>query len=97
LVFYGGEYQNGAALSAAELQFSNKEENSLKQFISLIEMAMNMGLKGKKSTSSGIDESPEEHSDDTKIEKVEIEELEEPAPPPPPKPKTKEAPRKKNQ
>lgn len=81
LVFYGGKYENGAAMSTAELQFSNKEENSLKQFIKLIEMGVNMGMKNKKSKSAyGEDGAApsEEFKNDEIVE-----------PPPPPKPKNK--------
>jgi hypothetical protein len=60
LVFYGGQYQNGAAHSAAELQFSNKQENSLKQFVNLAELAIGMGMKGKKSNPPGDENQPED-------------------------------------
>jgi hypothetical protein len=86
VVFYGGKYENGAALSTAELQFSNKEENSLKQFIKLIEMGIKMGMNKKSKSSYNEDaQAPtEELSEETKIEVIE-----EPAPPPPPKQKIK--------
>ena len=86
VVFYGGKYENGAALSTAELQFSNKEENSLKQFIKLIEMGvkMKMNKKSKSSYNEDAVAPTEEPSEETKIEVIE-----EPAPPPPPKPKSK--------
>jgi hypothetical protein len=86
VVFYGGKYENGAALSTAELQFSNKEENSLKQFIKLIEMGikMEMNKKSKSSYNEDAQAPTEELSEETKIEVIE-----EPAPPPPPKQKTK--------
>lgn len=87
VVFYGGKYENGAALSTAELQFSNKEENSLKGFIKMIEMAVKMEMKNKKSKSSYNEDAPaqiEEPSEETKIDVTD-----EPAPPPPPKPKNK--------
>lgn len=86
LVFYGGKYENGAALSTAELQFSNKEENSLKQFIKLIEMGVKMGMNQKSKSSYNEDALPpaEEPSEETKIDTIE-----EPAPPPPPKQKSK--------
>jgi hypothetical protein len=48
LVIYGGKYENGAAISTAELQFANKEENSLKQLIKLIETAASMDKKKSK-------------------------------------------------
>ena len=85
IVLYGGKYENGAALSTAELQFTNKEENSLKQFIKMMEMAMNMGMKKPKSAYS--EDAPahnEESSEETKIDVID-----EPAPPPPPKAKSK--------
>lgn len=81
LVFYGGKYDNGAALSTVELQFSNKEENSLKQFTKLIEMGVNMGMKNKKSKSAYSEDGPaptEEFKNDEIVE-----------PPPPLKPKSK--------
>ena len=84
-VIYGGKYENGASLSTAELQFADKNENSLKQFIKMMEMAFNMGMKKPKS--SYHEDAPaenEEISGDTKTEVIE-----EPAPPPPPKPKSK--------
>lgn len=85
VVFYGGKYKNGAALSTAELQFSNKEENSLRGFIKMIEMAVKMEMKNKKSKSSyNEDAQIEEPSEETKIDVTD-----EPAPPPPPKPKNK--------
>lgn len=83
LVFYGGQYQDGAALSAAEFQFSNKEENSLKQFAKLIETAAAMGLKGKKSSSFNNEDMPSGETDEA-TKDVEVTEL---PPPPPPKPK----------
>lgn len=83
LVFYGGQYQDGAALSAAEFQFSNKEENSLKQFAKLIETAAAMGLKGKKSSSYNNEDMPSGETDEA-TKDTEVTEL---PPPPPPKPK----------
>lgn len=85
VVIYGGKYENGAALSTAELQFTDKNENSLKQFIKMMEMAIGMGMKKSKpgySENEGVKD--EEVSEDTKIDVIE-----EPAPPPPPKPKSK--------
>jgi len=87
IVFYGGKYENGAALSTGELQFSNKEENSLKQFIKMIEMAVNMGMKNKKSKSSYNTEDSTQIEEPTEETKIDV--IEEPAPPPPPKPKSK--------
>ena len=90
IVFYGGKYENGAALSTAELQFSNKEENSLKQFIKIIEMAVNMEMKGKKTASSDKEETLEGENAEVKLDKIEYEKEDHPLPPPPPpKPKTK--------
>lgn len=83
LVFYGGQYQDGAALSAAEFQFSNKEENSLKQFAKLIETAAAMGLKGKKSSSYNSEDMPPGETDEV----IKDEEVTELPPPPPPRPK----------
>jgi len=93
LVFYGGEYQDGACLSAAELQFSNKDESSLKQFVSLIELAMNM--KGKKSSSNNPGET---HTDEIKEENTATEraEIVEETPPPPPKTKNENFNQEKN-
>ena len=48
LVSYGGEYQRGFASSTVELTLTNKDENSLKQFINLIEVFNS--LKPKSST-----------------------------------------------
>lgn len=93
LVFYGGEYQNGAALSTAEIQFGNKEENSLKQFVKMIEVAAGMGMKGKKSSSyNDEDMPPAGETDEANTDKSKSEANELP-PPPPPKPTT--APKKK--
>src|SRR5688500_19977404 len=91
IIFYGGKYENGAALSTAELQFSNKEENGLKQFIKMIEMVVNMDRKGKKTTSSDNEEILEGENAEVKLEKIEYEKEDHPRPPPPPpKPKNKE-------
>ncbi|MGZ8515739.1 MAG: DUF4836 family protein [Chitinophagaceae bacterium] len=83
LVFYGGKYDNGAALSTAELQFGNKEENSLKQFIKVLEMAATMEMKKKKSKSAYGKEGP------APSEEMKNDEIVEPAAPAPPKPKNK--------
>jgi len=85
VVIYGGKYENGAALTTAELEFTDKNENSLSQFIKMIEMAVNMGMKKSKpaySEDESVDEGvkDEEVSEDTKIEVMEA------PPPPPPKP-----------
>lgn len=80
LVFYGGQYDNGAALSTAELQFSNREENGLKQFIKLLEMAVTMEMKKKKSKSAYGEEGP------APSEELKNDEMAEPASP---KPKNK--------
>ena len=88
IVFYGGKYENGAALSTAELQFSNKDENSLKQFIKIIEMAVNMEMKGKKTASSDKEETLEGENAEVTLDKIEYEKEDHPLPPPPPpKPK----------
>jgi Domain of unknown function (DUF4836) len=93
LVFYGGQYQGGAALSAAEFQFSNKEENSLKQFAKLIEAAAAMGLKGKKASSYNDEEmAPAEEGTSEVKDDAETTEL---PPPPLPKPKAPAAKKKK--
>jgi hypothetical protein len=93
LVFYGGQYQEGAALSAAEFQFSNKEENSLKQFAKLMESAAAMGLKGKKASSYNDEEmAPAEEETSEAKDDAETTEL---PPPPPPKPKAPAAKKKK--
>lgn len=45
LVTYGGLYEKGALSSTFELTLSNKDENSLKQFINLFELFKLMGNK----------------------------------------------------
>ena len=47
IFFYGGRYENGAMISTGELHFSNKEENSLKQFLKLGAMAAEMEKQKK--------------------------------------------------
>jgi hypothetical protein len=92
IVFYGGKYENGAALSTAEMQFSNKEENSLKQLVKLIETMAAAEMKSKKAKK----ESEYETGDSPVIdeEKLDIENEEEvPPPPPPPAPKQKAKPK----
>jgi len=79
IVFYGGKYENGAALSTAELQFSNKEENSLKQFVKMIETFANMEMKNKKSRSSFIEDAPAQIEDSSEQTKIDV--IDEPAPP----------------
>lgn len=48
LIAFGGEYNDKASSSTIELTLSNKDENSLKQFLNLIEVANS--LKPKRST-----------------------------------------------
>jgi len=38
LIAFGGEYSNKASSSTVELTFTNKDENSLKQFLNLIDL-----------------------------------------------------------
>ena len=91
IVFYGGKYENGASLNTAELQFSNKEENSLKQFIKMMEMAVNMGMKTKRMQRAPHDDTITppgiKELDKTKIDMEPV--TDKPVPPPPPKPKSK--------
>lgn len=48
LISYGGQHQNGSISSIAELVLTNTEENSLKQFMNLLNLVYT--LKSKKST-----------------------------------------------
>jgi hypothetical protein len=85
IVFYGGKYEDGAAHSTVELQFTNKEENSLKQFVKMMELAVQMDKKNKKAKAEYREKMLKEESyDDPAIELTD-----EPAPPPPPKQKSK--------
>ncbi|HET9823676.1 MAG TPA: hypothetical protein VFP87_00005, partial [Chitinophagaceae bacterium] len=45
LITYGGQYVNGSVTSKFELTLSNKDDNSLKQFINLVELLKTMGNK----------------------------------------------------
>jgi hypothetical protein len=49
IVLYGGRYDNGAMMNTGELHFNNKEENGLKQFMSLMELVAEMEKNKKKS------------------------------------------------
>jgi hypothetical protein len=89
LVFYGGQYEDGAALATAELQFSDKDENSLSQFVKFIESAAAMGMKNKKSNSYNKDEDTSPGNGEVKEEENEMP----PPPPPPAKPKPKAKPK----
>ncbi len=51
IVLYGGGYNNGAMTNTGELHFNNKEENGLKQFMSLMQLFAEMEKNKKKSRS----------------------------------------------
>jgi hypothetical protein len=46
LVGYGGQHDNKSILSTLELVLVNKDENSLKQFLNLIDLFYSMKHKG---------------------------------------------------
>jgi hypothetical protein len=57
IVFYGGKYENGAMMNSGELHFINKQENGLRQFMSLLELVAEME-KNKKKSRSLIEDMP---------------------------------------